>query len=143
MRYRHYGSSIFRPELIMPVVNEPYNTKPKNGGGFWGTPIDYEREWIEYCLDMEWNNRIDTHFDFDIAKSANIVKISDISDLNNLPKLEPIRDYAMASVYLDFEKMVKDGVDAIEVIMNNDLYWALFSWDVSSILVMNPEVILI
>ena len=43
----------------------------------------------------------------------------------------------------DFEKLVSDGVDAIEFFISDDnkLYWDLYGWDCDSILIMNPNII--
>jgi hypothetical protein len=55
----------------------------------------------------------------------------------------------MPWVILDFEKLLADGIDAIQVNISDDtatnlndsLYHALYGWDCDSILVMNKEVI--
>lgn len=43
----------------------------------------------------------------------------------------------------DFESLASNGVDAIEVFISEDieLYDKLLGWDVDSILIMNPEII--
>ena len=43
----------------------------------------------------------------------------------------------------DFEKLLSDGVDAIELFISDDreLYWSLYGWDCDSILIMNPDVV--
>ena len=46
-------------------------------------------------------------------------------------------------VYLDFEEMLRNGIDAVyvEISSDNRLYWALYGWDCDSIVVMNPAVV--
>ena len=45
---------------------------------------------------------------------------------------------------IDFELMIKNGIDVIEFNLSNDedLYFALYGWDCDCILVLNPEVII-
>ena len=55
----------------------------------------------------------------------------------NLPKLE--NKYTDWTI-LDFEKIAEE-YDAIEVNIDNSLYYALYTWDCDSILIMNPNII--
>ena len=51
-------------------------------------------------------------------------------------------------VCIDFEKMLNDGVDAVELHLmdkgnlNHGLFFALYGWLCDSILIMNPKIIL-
>lgn len=45
----------------------------------------------------------------------------------------------------NFESLALNGVDAIEVFISEDkeLYDKLLGWDINSILIMNPEIIVL
>ena len=44
---------------------------------------------------------------------------------------------------LNFERMVHDGYDGMEVIIStNDIYYALYGWDCDSLLVFNPDIMI-
>ena len=47
-------------------------------------------------------------------------------------------------VCLDFEQLLKNGIDAVQLslfIGNYELYYKLYGWDCDSILIMNPDII--
>lgn len=44
--------------------------------------------------------------------------------------------------YIDFEKMISDGYDGILVYYSLELRHVLYSWDVTSLLVFNPDIII-
>ena len=48
------------------------------------------------------------------------------------------------NIYLDFEAMCASGIDALELDMSKNygyLNYMLYGWDVSSILIMNKDII--
>lgn len=58
----------------------------------------------------------------------------------DLPKaIESIK----GEIYLDFEELRKQGVDAIELHLSEycELYYILYTWDCDSILIMNKYII--
>lgn len=46
------------------------------------------------------------------------------------------------TVCFDFEKMLADGIDAVEIEID-ELYYALYGWDCDSILIMNPDIVVV
>ena len=59
-------------------------------------------------------------------------------------KAMPLIDNGITTWYTpDFEKMLADGWDAIELHLSEcgELYWALYGWDCDCILVMNPDIV--
>jgi len=100
---------------------------------------------------------LEKYFIFTLAFNANILQIDNKDDLIALPKADsPIvngKEFPtsiMPWVLLDFEKLLADGVDAIQLNMSSDtaskyndsLYQTLYGWDCDSLLVMNRDVII-
>ena len=76
---------------------------------------------------------------FELAEGAKVLHLREPKDLTALPIVEP----AITTWWcLDFEQLRKDGWDAVEVEIGR-LYWQLYGWDCDSILIMNPEVIVV
>jgi len=150
--YVHYGSKQYDPQRFSPIKNQALFSKPE--GGLWGSPADCEYGWKQWCEANEFRDcSEDNSFMFTLNENANLLVIGSVDDLNGLPVYKPpIPIKISAWVSLDFEKLVENGVDAIRVDMNNgysrgrledSLYFKLYGWDCSSILVMNKEVIVI
>lgn len=149
-KYIHYGSDHFDKDHFMKIKNcsIPWN-KPEYDSGLWASPIDTDYGWIDYCIDNQINiKRLDKYFKFTLKKDSKIIKIRNNKDLDDkisesliLHTRHPtlIGDY----LYFDFEKLTKDGYDAIEVYVNtNRIYMSLYGWDCDSLLVLNPDCII-
>lgn len=142
-KYIHYGHERFEIEKFVPVKNIDLHNKPK--GGFWASPIDAPFGWRNWC-EEEAERCDDTNkFVFQIKDNANVIHIRNFTDLEKIPRRKSI---ICGVVYPDFEKMIEEGIDAIELHLtcngnrDSDLYFALYGWDCDSILIMNPEIIL-
>lgn len=146
--YIHYGSSRFDLEKFRTISNEENWVKPN--GGLWASPINAPRGWKEFVNEnnMKCKNCEDSNsFRFTLSDNANVVHLYSVSDLDNLPQMDSV---IKSSVCLNFEKMLSDGVDAIEVHLSEErihhfmdsLYWKLYGWDCDSILIMNPDIII-
>ena len=152
-KYIHYGSKHFDSSKFVPIKNQTF-IKPL--GGFWASPVDSTYGW------REWNDRSgfakiveEESFQFTLKENANVLHIYETNDLKDLPKETipgfPILSDSISPIYLDFEKILESGVDAIELHLteerryDNDflkgLYWSLYGWDCDSILIMNPDII--
>lgn len=149
MKYIHYGSDKFVPQEFLPIVNQTRNyTKPKQGG-LWASPIDAKYGWKQWCIDEDfWIDNLNTYFIFDLVPDVRICHIRGYYDLKKLPVLQP---YVESSYYkIDFENAMK-RYDAIQLHLSEqprcnyeeDLYFLLYGWDCDSILIMNPEVIVL
>lgn len=143
--YIHYGSKEFDPGSFMPIYNLPFFTKPS--GGLWGSPVGSDSGWKDWCESEQFRDCTESNsFLFQLKDTANVLEISSIDSLLTLPKI--IRDDFLKGFIswdcLDFEQLLNDGVDAIEVKISNDyrLYYRLYGWDCDSILVMNKDVII-
>ena len=153
--YIHYGAERYDPEKFIPIKNNLLFVKPE--GGMWGSIENATYGWKQWCEDQDFNVfKLEKHFRFSFAPHTNILQINNKDDLAELPKVEPpvvngsaFPTSLMPWVLLDFEKLLTDGVDAIQVNMSNDtaikfddrLYQALYGWDCDSVLVMNKDVI--
>ena len=154
--YIHYGANQYDPEKFKAIKNRPLFAKPE--GGLWGSPENAPYGWKQWCEDQDFHtDRLEKYFRFTLAPHANILQINNSGDLTALPKAEPLEINGielpvsvMPWMLLDFEKLVADGVDGIQVNMSKDtatsyndsLYRALYCWDCDSILIMSKEVII-
>lgn len=162
-KYIHYGNSMFQPELFRPIKNEdePW-LKPVYGTGLWASPLgdDGKSEWWHFVNknpDMLNYKNLNDSFIFTLRENSNVCRIDKASDFFDIEKfilkdrentLQKIREaetsFIPGNVFLDFESMVKSGIDAIELDMTNNYYYLhymLYEWDVSTILIMNKDVI--
>lgn len=152
-RYIHYGSKEFDITKYEPIKNEEVWIKPY--GGLWGSPVNSERDFKMFCESTFANNRRDNtkigeylskSFLFTVKDTANIHYIHDMNTLLELPTIDYYK-VSRLSVYIDFEKALSMGIDAIEYkyptnqSILNPYYNALYGWDCDSILVMNPDII--
>ena len=149
-KYIHYGHKYFDKEKYVAVHNEFCFVKPQ--GGLWASSVDAEFGWRDWCEREKFRScEIENAFIFKLKDEANVVHIYSKKDLFELPRMK--NEYAPSSWYcLDFEKMMIDGVDAIELHLSEEdtsccddwhdtLYWWLYGWDCDSIFIMNPEVV--
>jgi hypothetical protein len=137
MKYIHYGHKHFDRNLFVPVRNQEIMTKPE--GGFWGSPVDAEWGWADWCRSEKFRKCDKANaFIFTLRENANVLKWRTVDDVHAVPQIE-----SQISIWIcpDFEALRRDGVDAIEVEIN-ELYFPLYGWDCDSILVMNPNIIM-
>lgn len=153
--YIHYGNSAFDRELFIPIKNKSYLPKPH--GGLWASRIGAQRSWADWCEAEDFVEcSIDNSFTFRLHERARVLCIENVKQLKGLPYRDSIDDLFPITVArqgqfgepgfiacLDFEQLLADGWDAVEVWISKDygLYWALYGWDCDSIVVMNPDVI--
>ena len=149
--YIHYGTKAFMPELFTPVHNR-YFVKPY--GGLWASPENAIYGWKEWNKDNNFVEIIeDKSFKFTLTEGAKVLHICSVRDLDDLPRviIPGMTNVDTGMVYLDFEALMEQGYDAIELHFSEEdksccgfmegLYWALYGWDCDSILIMNPNVI--
>ena len=150
--YVHYGSKEFDINLFNQIRNIPSWGKPI--GGLWASAMDAKYGWKQWCENNEFSEcNKNNSFKFTLIEDANVFHIYSIKDLPKLPKMlqEP---YALAynnEYFIDFEKSLLTGIDAIELHLSEEirdynnymesLYYALYGWDCDCILILNPEVV--
>ena len=137
--YIHFGHDHFYREKFQEIKNELYFCKPK--GGLWASPIDAKYGWKDWCEAENFREcSQDNSFAFALKDGAKVYHIRSVSDVKDMPQVN-----TGISVYYipDFEKMLADGWDAIELHMSEcgALYWALYGWDCDCILVLNPGIV--
>lgn len=138
--YVKYGSTAFDPAIFKPIENEVCFSKPR--GGMWSSRIDAKNGWRQWCIDEDFRYYDDNDcFRFKLKDNASVLYLTNANQLSDLPHIESSNRYLRGTHYLDFEKLQKLGFDAIEVTMTNGLYMALYGWDVDSILIMNPDIV--
>lgn len=154
--YIHYGSTQFNPAKGFPIKNEANWSKPI--GGLWASRKNATFGWKEWCAAEEFRECTDDNsFDFVIKDGFNVATVSNLLQLQPLPRIEttlpvfgsPIRDSHIYNI--DFEKCVQTGIDAIELCWYGDefgsnwgydLHFALLGWDCDSIVVLNPHAVI-
>ena len=149
--FRHYGSRNFSKVKFKKVRNWQL---PKPLGGLWGSPVDSDNSWINFC---EKENNIfiydkNDYFDFSIKENAKILVIREETDCLGLPKIEgPVGGLTekmwkeildiYGREYLDYEKLMQSGIDAIIYEINDFVNEKFPAIDVDSICVLNPDVV--
>lgn len=155
--YIHYGHDVYDSNKF----NTPINDWIKPIGGLWASPIDATNGFRNWCMNQDWSlrpNYFDTFFTFKLKESANVLHLRKNEDINLLTFLN--MDERESIKFIDFESMIKSGIDAIElhlsenemINMNNStisygpftdsLYWSLYGWDCDSIVILNKDIII-
>ena len=145
MKYIHYGNDKFDINKFETISNNSIMpTKPR--GGFWASRINSNYSWKKHCIKQGYSIDLDKYIVFSINDMVRILTIDNCKQLENLPQLDNKKGFYKNNLYtkLDFEKL-SEKYDAIEVFINeiNELYFQLFGWKCESILIMNPEVIIL
>ena len=139
MEYIHYGATAFEPGKFKPIQNWGW-IKPK--GGLWASPTDTENGWRDWCHMEQFRVcNDDNSFSFTLSEEARVLHLRRVADVDELP-LDPSVNMAMLRAF-DFEALRAQGCDAIEIHISEcpALYSAMYGWDMDSILIMNPDVI--
>lgn len=133
-------------------------------GGLWASPAPIRKglrtEWERFVireLSEERKERLASSFRFTLKDDAKIIYVEKPEDVFKLPGryrfpqediTKPEKDFMNKFIarfyeeyYIDFEELVKQGFDGIEIQMNNDLRYVLYGWDVSSLLIFNPLIL--
>lgn len=160
-KFLHIGHDHFNPELFNPIKNDPEFDKPC--GGFWVTSCESEERmngWLNFVTDkFSGDLNINKRFYVFTKDDVNIARIASVKDIKSLEKYilntdviekvdQCINERVMigCKICFDFERMLNDGIDAVELILDNEeyeyLHWMFYSWDVSSVLILNKDIII-
>lgn len=140
--YIHYGSKEYDSSMFYSITNVNGWTKPL--GGLWASNINAEYGWKDSCMENDFRkNRLKYSFTFKLRENANVLFIDSTEILSRLPinARTPVKSWTC----LDFENILKSGIDAIDVNITKcwSLYEALYGWDCDSILILNKDVIVV
>ena len=141
MKYIHYGHTRFDPEWFQTPTNLTYWNMPK--GGLWASAENAPYGWGQWCAENDFSEcNLNKSFAFHLKDNARVHRIDNIGDVSQLPLQSGMEELTTLKP-IDFEKLMEDGVDAIEFNLSKDyrLYWKLYGWDCDCILVLNPNVI--
>lgn len=151
-----YGADHYDPAKFKPInYTDPgavLNNKP--WGGLWGCPENSKRGWGDWCRREQFNTQSLEHsFRFRLSPDAKIYVIDNEQDLVNISTSMRLAYLVCQGYYsIDFERLLNEGYDGIYV-TDNALWMRWFhgpnrnivglnSWDVESICVFNPDVII-
>lgn len=141
-KYIHYGSDHFDPLLFKPIYNDIGINKPR--GGFWASPVAANRGWLDWCVTEDFRiETLSTHFEFNIRADAKILYIRNKAEMDSTLKYKT--DFGITGLrmtYLDWERIAADGYQAIVFEMNNDTHWDYNLWDVDTLVVIDPDIII-
>lgn len=142
---------------------------PKPHGGLWAAPINPKDSWgwKEWCETNEFHTeRLAKSFEFTLTDNAKVLYLNDmlhevdtdeyLSVDKSIEKAVHINDY-LSGLRRDRRRDIEDlaldidfyylknvyHYDAIEVKIDSIFYWLLYGWDVDSLLVLNPDCIVV
>lgn len=140
--YIHYGSDSFKPEWFEPVRNTRWN---KPYGGLWSSPYPAPYiGWEQWCIDNEFDRFTSRSFIFSLKKSSKILTLDNHDSVLEFKQTKYRIPNYYGSDFIDFETMVIDGFDGMEVLIDSyDTYMEMYAWDVDSLIVFNPEIVVV
>lgn len=148
--YVFCGSDHFDRSRFIPIKNVSYPwVKPH--GGMWSSPVNSDNTWEDWCLGNGFRiEKLDKQFRFILAEGSKVLRIRSNKDLDELYsrgyKRHELDQYPYlhddSLYYLDFEKILANGYDGIQVTITNETYWSLYGWDCDTLLVLNPDCVI-
>ncbi len=143
--YVHCGSDHFDKNLFVFAKNQTeYPWVKPDFGGMWASPLDSDNKWDDWCLSNDFHiDELIQRFYFKLTDDAKVIVIDSNDKLEKLVSQGLCRKhFTISEYYLDFEKILQQGYDAISVIINAETYWSLYGWDCDTLLVLNPDCII-
>lgn len=157
----HYGDVAFEKCQFDPIMNAPGWEKPS--GGLWASDVNADWGWRDWCKSEDWwpsrsgadtfDKYCENYFHFTLKEGTRIFRLEDIIDFYALPiDHRAMKRWGRSSNYykkyyrsekfkfIDWLKIKDLGVDVIEYIHGHA--WYFETWDVDSIVVLNPDVVL-
>lgn len=143
----HYGSKHFDNSRFMKAHNRiGCDTKPD--GGLWGSPINSNNTWIDWCIENEFRKYDkDDCFYFRLDSPWNWITIHNKDEWELLPKREDIPE---RDEFIDFEAVRNAGIgdgyplEAIETAFEDyDEYSECFlGYDCDSVIVLDDSILI-
>ena len=121
--YITYGFVLEDPSKIVTNLDECVN-KPKKA--LWGSPVDAEFGWRDWCENEEWwpggePDYFDKSFKWTLKDGSKVLTINTIGDLEDLDKkgyFDHIGPF-MFGPRLNFNKILEDGYSAVDLMVEN------------------------
>lgn len=150
--YIHYGAKKFNPSRNFPVKNNLAYVSAKPVGGLWASRENASWGWKQWCENNDFGKCNESNsFKFRLKDGCNIFIIHLRKELETLPEKDWLLKLCLGNCYyIDFEKCIEMGIDAIELCWygeeyngqaEDNMYYALYGWDCDSILVLNPDIV--
>lgn len=148
--YIHYGHEEFDTRRFRSVTNGGSYLGIKPNGGLWASPVEATRSWKEWCECENFREcREDISFRFTMRNPEKVFYIDSEESFKEFAgrygKMDDtIWRFAGDNVaFIDFEKMIRDGWDALEISLTDywRLYDLLYGWDCDSIVVLNRDAV--
>ena len=105
--YHYTKDKDFRLNEIVIKNSGDYWCKPK--GGIWTSPVGCEYGWDEFCEEADCIST-DGRPKIELSLSGEFIVIDSIAHLDKLPWVSLM---GSGIEYIDFEKLVKEGIDGI------------------------------
>jgi hypothetical protein len=144
-RYVHYGHSSFEKALFREARNSQLPEMKPRGCFFWASPLETD-DWRDWCRENEFPSKkafpivFSSRFEFGISESARILAIGKLSDI---PKKYIIHKIFENTDFMGMDYiMIAKDYDAIYFEENEDTDSYLGSWDVTTLAVINPDIII-
>ena len=160
--YIHYGNDHFEKKKVDLSI-KGFVTKPTKAA-LWGSPEDAEFSWKDWSEGEGWNlGSLEKSFRFKLKGGSKILFIrseKDIDELDeNLKTNSSVKDSfseltSTSSILMsllgfitpenftiDFAKLLKNGIDAVEIEFNKYTHDKFYGWDCDSICVLNPDAV--
>lgn len=154
--YITYGmGNKFNRELLPKVEDLDIRCTIMNKvpGTFWGSPVDAEYGWKNWCEDNDYDYTSltkDNSFLWTLKPEAKILYIESLDDIEKKVPFVRLAIYVeLEKTYIDFETIIKE-YDAMELCSDNGAIGHMFvsdkelcfnSWDCDSIMVFNRDMI--
>ena len=146
MLFIHYGHKHFNKEMFESPIykGERVSCLNKPSNGLWGSPVNSKKSWRNFCLAEDFNvSSLKKHFLFKIKESARVLKVLNNKDLFSLYRKYGIRGKDGRRA-LDWKRIIR-SYDAMVLMIPDDFDLVfdmrLSSWDVDSVVVFNPDVV--
>lgn len=150
--YIHYGAERFDPDKWKPIANRDATMthgwiKPAAHTGLWASPVDSEQSWRHWCEAEHYGSDLDKGFKLRLRDPGRIFYVTNriayklLCDCYGI--VTPWGTSNYQPYYFDFEKMVLDGWDGLEISLSEypPLYDLFYTWDCDSICIFNKDAI--
>lgn len=151
--YVHYGSAVFDNSKFREIDNDCVFNKPLYG--FWACRENADCNWPDSINDTKSIDEL-VFIKFTLCRTARILYLSSVEDVLDVYKKYPLASnkfihnlndslfshhiFSYKKCMIDWTKVAED-YDAVELVDISSVYYHLYGWDLNSICVFNPAVI--